>query len=377
MSSTLPKQKYASLTALITNLTTPLLVTGPTGSGKSYHIKRILLEQRLKYVNYVVKERMRVDGQNVGDLYGTGSSYNPINSAGNSCKFTNAQNAPRPSLHHKNTVLLIDTDNFADILTLPTKNVIVESRAIYKLPGYNCFKFGPVSVSKFKRLLNACGKESVLVENQNNIVSRDRVSNNQWNISIKDDELASLIKNDKLASLIKNDELTVPIKNDKLFTSIKNDESAISVQNDELSIPYKNNGILPTATPPETTTTHINMHMFPYIHIPNIHTHFHLTINIFHYLGKIFHSKKKYDYNSGADKIVNYLFENYLYFYEYEELFGEEISANMHNRRNSGELVVLKAYKISNKRKGKFVSFKAPVYSPFNYHRKNEYEDLS
>ncbi|ELQ73878.1 phosphate-transporting ATPase [Trachipleistophora hominis] len=119
--STLSKNKLDQLIGAFKNISnTPLLIYGPTGTGKSFHIRSIaaMLDMQLEYV-------MEPDKFSGKTLF-------------------------------KKHVIYIDTDDIRDLRNMPRNNVVIESRCISSVGRERnamLIKFGKVSAIKIRKVL--------------------------------------------------------------------------------------------------------------------------------------------------------------------------------------------------------------------------------
>lgn len=115
----------------------------------------------------------------------------------------------------------------------------------------------------------------------------------------------------------------------------------------------------------------VNMHLLKYYHLP-VSTA--TGYSLFHYIGKIFYNKPFCPSSHNIKVIINYLFENYLFFHEYNTPFADNLSYLYHCKCYDSIIDMARSMKSSNV--NTFISFRPPANSPINLHYKNEYEEL-
>lgn len=320
--STLSKSKLDQLIDAFQNLsTTPLLIYGPTGTGKSFHIKSIatVLGIQLDYV----MEPDKFDGKTL----------------------------------FKKHVAYIDTDDIRDLRNIPASNIVIESRRISSI-GKNrnvvLIKFGKVSVMKLKKIL----KERAKFTTRGKRLKRDPC------------------KGSELGSKQSFNDIT---DGSMILDTCCNESMVCAWINTPVSVGTPVSLVSHPRLDPNLTAFQGNMHLFPYVFsTPNIFAFSYTSqITLFHYLGKIFYSKPSYNDHHYFDNkmVINFLFENYLLFSNYDDVFCDDLS--LLYARKYYEPIIHMAYGIKNKRAGQFTSFKSPCQSPIYLHYKNEYEDLS
>ncbi|ELA47560.1 hypothetical protein VCUG_00991 [Vavraia culicis subsp. floridensis] len=320
--STLSKKKLEQLIDAFQSLSnTPLLIYGPTGTGKSFHIKSIavVLGIQLDYV-------MEPDKFNSKTLF-------------------------------KKHVTYIDTDDIRDLRNIPASNIVIESRRINSI-GKNrnvvLIKFGKVSVMKLRKIL----KEHTEFTTRRKRLERDPCKGGEFESkqSFNDITDGSMILNTCCNESMVCTQITTPVP--------------VNTPVSLVSHPRLD---------PNLSAFQGNMHLFPYVFsTANIFSFSHTSqITLFHYLGKIFYSKPSYNDHHYFDNktVINFLFENYLLFYNYDDVFCDDLS--LLYARKHYEPIIHMAYGIKNKRAGQFTSFKSPCQSPIHLHHENEYEDLS